>query len=119
MQRFYTEGASVLPAGKHQVRMEFAYDGGGLAKGGNITLYVDGKQDGAGRVERTIPFVFSRDETCDVGREAGTMVTPDCAVGDSNKFTGEIDMVKIDIGQDNHDHLIDPEDVMKLAMMRQ
>ena len=27
----------------HQVRMEFAYDGGGLGKGGNVTLYVDGK----------------------------------------------------------------------------
>ena len=34
--------------GKHQVRMEFAYDGGGLAKGGNVTLYYDGKPVGHG-----------------------------------------------------------------------
>ena len=39
-----------LPAGTHQVRMEFAYDGGGVGKGGTVTLYVDGQQvgDGAG-----------------------------------------------------------------------
>ena len=35
-----------MPSGKHQVRMEFAYDGGGLAKGGAVTLYVDGNEVG-------------------------------------------------------------------------
>ena len=47
--------------------MEFKYDGGGLAKGGAVTLYVDGKKAGEGRVDQTEPFVFSADETCDVG----------------------------------------------------
>ena len=42
-----------IPAGTHQVRMEFKYDGGGLAKGGAVTLYVDGKKVGEGRVEQT------------------------------------------------------------------
>ena len=37
-----------VPAGEHQVRMEFAYDGGGLAKGGTVTLFVDGEQRGRG-----------------------------------------------------------------------
>jgi len=32
----------------HQVRMEFAYDGGGLAKGGIVTLYIDGQKTGEG-----------------------------------------------------------------------
>ena len=41
-----------IPAGKHQVRMEFSYDGGGLAKGGDVTLYYDGKAVGTGRVKR-------------------------------------------------------------------
>ena len=49
--------------------MEFKYDGGGLAKGGEVTLYVDGKQVGEGRVEQTVPMAFSADETCDVGKE--------------------------------------------------
>ena len=39
------------PAGTHQIRMEFAYDGGGLAKGGTVSLYVDGNKVGEGRVE--------------------------------------------------------------------
>jgi len=42
--------------------MEFKYDGGGLAKGGGVTLYIDGKKAGEGRVERTEPFMFSADE---------------------------------------------------------
>jgi arylsulfatase len=61
-----------LPAGKHQVRMAFAYDGGGLAKGGDITLYYDGKPVGTGRVERTQPMMYSSDEACDVGFDSGS-----------------------------------------------
>ncbi len=41
---FYVEAATAIPAGDHQVRMEFAYAGGGLGKGGKVTLYTDGKQ---------------------------------------------------------------------------
>ena len=51
VQRFKIEGDSAIPAGEHQLRMEFAYDGGGLAKGGTVTLYVDGDEVGQGRVE--------------------------------------------------------------------
>ena len=53
------EGDRALTPGDHQVRMEFAYDGGGLAKGGTVTLYVDGDKVGEGRVEATVPMVFS------------------------------------------------------------
>lgn len=49
--------------------MEFQYDGGGLAKGGTVSLFVDGKEDGEGRVDQTVPMLFSADETCDVGRK--------------------------------------------------
>ena len=34
-QRFNVEGDAPIPPGTHQVRMEFAYDGGGLGKGGD------------------------------------------------------------------------------------
>jgi hypothetical protein len=54
--------------------MEFAYDGGGLGKGGVVSLYVDDDKDGEGHVEQTMPFLYSIDETCDVGRDAGTGV---------------------------------------------
>ena len=59
LQRFKVYGEQPVPAGEHQVRMEFAYDGGGLAKGGDVTLYVDGDKVGEGRVEHTVPMVFS------------------------------------------------------------
>ena len=38
----FVEATQPIPPGHHQVRMEFKYDGGGLGKGGDITLYVDG-----------------------------------------------------------------------------
>jgi hypothetical protein len=77
LQTFTIEASQPIPAGKHQVRMEFAYDGGGLAKGGSVSLYYDGKKVGEGRIERTVAMVFSLDETTDVGRDAATPVTSD------------------------------------------
>src|SRR5205085_2755193 len=44
IRHFYVESEDVLPAGECQVRAEFTYDGGGLGKGGLVTLYVDGKR---------------------------------------------------------------------------
>ena len=107
-----------LPAGKHQVRMEFAYDGGGLAKGGDVTLYYDGKLVGQGRVERTQPLIYSADEACDVGADTGSPASPDYGPT-GNKFSGQIDWVQIDIGDDGQDHLIKPEDRLTVAMARQ
>ena len=86
IKRFFAEGEQPIPAGKHQVRMEFKYDGGGSAKGGDVSLYVDGKKDGEGRVEQTVPMLFSADETCDVGKETGSPVSPDYGPTD-NEFT--------------------------------
>jgi hypothetical protein len=57
--------------------LEFKYDGGGLTKGGNVSLFVDGKKDGEGRIDMTVPMLFSADETCDVGKETGSPVLPD------------------------------------------
>jgi arylsulfatase len=117
-QHFYVESAGMLPEGTHQVRIEFAYDGGGIGKGGDVTLYVDGERQGEGRVDQTIPFVFSLDEGVDVGREFGTTVSPDYAIGD-NEFNGDVRWVQIDLGTDDHDHLISPQERLNLAMARQ
>ena len=105
-----------LTTGTHQVRMEFGYDGGGLAKGGTVTLYVDGKKAGEGRVDQTEPFVFSADETLDVGNEFGSPVTPDYPT--PKKFNGEVNWVEIDVDKDaeDFDHLITPEERLQVAM---
>ncbi|TAH50421.1 MAG: arylsulfatase [Chloroflexota bacterium] len=118
IHEFPTEATTPIPRGKHQVRMEFAYDGGGLAKGGNVTLYYDGKEAGKGRVAATQAMVFSADETTDIGYESGTPVSPDYTV-ETSKFNGKINWIQIDLGADDHDHLISPEERLNLAMARQ
>jgi arylsulfatase A-like enzyme len=107
-----------ISAGKHQVRMEFKYDGGGLGKGGDVTLYYDGQAVGQGRVERTQPMIYSADEACDVGADTGSPASPDYGPT-GNKFSGQIDWVQIDIGDDSQDHLIKAEDRLTIAMARQ
>ncbi len=120
IQEFPIEATQSIPAGKHQVRMEFAYDGGGLGKGGNVTLYYDGKNVGAGRVGATQAMIFSADETTDVGYESGTPVSSDYSTENGNsKFNGRINWVQLDLGSDDHDHLIDPEERLKIVMARQ
>ena len=93
IHEFATAADTPIPAGTHQVRMEFAYDGGGLAKGGDVTLYYDGKPVGTGRVEHTQPMIFSADETTDIGDETGTTVTPDYTA-QTSRFTGKINWVQ-------------------------
>ena len=118
IQYFMITADPPIPAGEHQVRMEFAYDGGGLAKGGDVTLYYDGQPVAKGRVEMTQPMAYSADEACDVGTDTGSPASPDYGAS-GNKFTGEIRWVQIDIGDDGHDHLIRPEDRINIAMAKQ
>jgi arylsulfatase len=114
------EATEPVPTGTTQVRMEFAYDGGGMGKGGNVTLYYDGKEVGSGRVDQTQGFIFSADETTDVGYESGTTVSPDYTAHTS-RFSGKIDWVRIDLGEDakDADHYIDPDERFRIAMARQ
>jgi arylsulfatase len=118
LQLFHIETAAEIPPGLHQVRMEFKYDGGGLAKGGTASLYIDGQKSGEGRIEATVPMMFSTDETCDVGKGTGSAVSPDYDARE-NEFNGEVNWVQIDLEKDDHDHLISPEERFKLAMARQ
>jgi len=120
LRRFKVYGDTEIPAGEHQVRVEFAYDGGGLGKGGTVTLYLDGKQVGEGRVDGTQPMIFSGDETTDVGSDTATPVSDDYNARNS-AFTGRIRWVQIDLGEDaeDADHLISPEELLRVAMSRQ
>jgi arylsulfatase A-like enzyme len=118
IHEFTTRAESPIPAGHHQVRLEFAYDGGGLAKGGDVTLFYDGDRVGSGRAEMTQPMIFSADETTDVGYESGTTVTPDYTAATS-RFTGKLHWVQLDLGLDDNDHFIDPDERLRIAMARQ
>jgi arylsulfatase len=120
LEHFMIESTTAIPAGQHQVRMEFAYDGGGLGKGGTVAFYVDGQKVGEGRVERTQPFAFSADETVDVGCEAGSPVSPDYGPR-GNAFNGQVNWVEFDVDKAalDADHILTAEERFKVAMALQ
>ena len=94
---YYTiTSPKALPAGKATIRYEFAYDGGKPGSGGKGTISVNGKKVAEGRIEKTVPFLFSADETADVGLDNATPVTEEYKDGD-NKFTGKIGKVTVEL----------------------
>ncbi len=118
IRQFIIAAERPIPAGEHQVRAEFAYDGGGLAKGGTVTLYTDGQQVGEGRVEATEPMTFTVSETAEVGRELGTPVLPGIPA-QRTELTAGIKWVELTTGADDHSHLIDPENVLHVLLTHQ
>jgi len=85
-----------LPKGKCTIVFDFKYDGGGKGKGGNGTLLVNGKKVGEGRLEKTVPTMFSTDDTFDVGEDWGTPVSPTYKT--PFKFTGTLKNVIVEVG---------------------
>jgi arylsulfatase len=118
IEHYISQSRAKVPEGPHQVRMEFTYDGGGLAKGGDVVLRVDGDAIGKGRVKQTIPMGYSADEGLEVGMDGGSPASPDYGAS-GNRFTGAIDWIQLEVGDDDHSHLIDAEDVFRIAMARQ
>jgi len=120
IHQFYAESSGPLTPGDHQVRMEFAYAGGGLGKGGTATLFVDGKKVGEGKVAATAAMIFSADDGCDVGCDTGSPVSPDYG-SRGNEFTGHIKGVQLAIAEDavSLDHLVSAEEAIHIAMSRQ
>ena len=120
LNHYYIEGNLPIPAGEHQVRMEFEYAGGGLGKGGKVSLYTDGKKVGEGEIGATLSMIFSADDGCDVGEDTGAPVSPDYS-SHGNGFNGTVKGVQLAIAEaaEDADHLILPEDAIRMAMARQ
>jgi arylsulfatase A-like enzyme len=93
--RYTVAGPDQLPPGRHTIVLDFTYDGGGLGKPGTAKLMVDGKQVAEGRIERTIPFRISADETLDIGEDTGTPVSEDYHV--PFRFTGDLNKLAIQL----------------------
>ena len=117
IQTYTVTADAPLPAGEQEISVEFAYDGDGLGKGGTVHLSANGTKLGEGRVERTLPFQFSFDETVDVGCDTASAVSPEYEVT-GNEFSGVLKWVRIDLGDDSHDHL-DPEGKLQAALIKQ
>ena len=87
--------AEPLPAGRVRIKLVFDYDGGGLGKGGAARLMVNERVVAQGRIEKTVPFLFSMSgETLDVGEDTGAPVGP---YKPGFAFTGRIHKVEIEI----------------------
>ena len=63
-------------------------------------------------------MAFSADETCDVGQEYGSPVSPDYGPR-GNELSGEVNWVQIDLGLDDHSRLITPKQRLRFAMAHQ
>lgn len=99
LETTHLRGVDVLAAGDHVVEVVFAYDGGGLGRGGEATLLVDGEEVARQRLERTVPMFFSMDSTLDVGIDRGSQVTA-YSRGPRSPWTGTIAEVAITSGDD-------------------
>lgn len=93
--RYRVVSTEPVPTGKVKLAMDFKYDGGGMAKGGTIALFVDGKKVGEGRVERTTPFKYSLFEGQDIGEDTGTPV--DFSYRPPFKFAGKLGRVTVEL----------------------
>ena len=96
LQEYTVNASERLVPGKATIKLDFAYDGNGRGKGGMVTIFINGKKVGSGRVERTQSNVFSLDDNADVGVDEGTDVSSAYKQRE-NKFTGKIMKVQVDV----------------------
>jgi len=97
MERYTVAATEKLKPGKHILKFDFAYDGGGPGKGGLGTIYIDDKKVGEGRIERTQPGIFSADETADVGIDLATPVVERIGSEHKSKFNGSIPKLVVEV----------------------
>jgi arylsulfatase len=116
LQRYTITAPEPLSSGKTTVRFEFAYDGGGVGRGGTGTLFVDDKNVASGRIERTECCAFSVDEGADVGADEGTPVSDTYET--PFKFTGKIMRVTIDLKAVQKGELEDAVQAVRAAALK-
>lgn len=95
VERFTFAAKDPLPKGKTKLVVDFAYDGGGMGKGGKITMSTNGTKIAEGRLERTIPITFSLGEGVDIGMDVGSPI--DFTYKLPFAFTGKIDHVTVEL----------------------
>ena len=107
VERYKVAGPDKLEPGRHVVTLDFVYDGGGVGKGGQATLTVDGREVASEKFPQTIAFRISMDETLDIGEDTGTPVSEDYHV--PFNFTGKLEKVTINIT----DHPLTDEELQR------
>jgi arylsulfatase len=117
--RYYVRAPDPLPTGPVTVQYQFDFDGGHPGDGGTGTLVIDGAVVAEGRIDQTVPFVFSADETMDIGHDDASPVADDYPSGPASAFTGTIKWVQIDLVGEELAHTEDPEMTYHRILARQ
>jgi arylsulfatase A-like enzyme len=94
LEHFRWEGKDALAPGKHTVTFDFKYDGGGFGKGGTGVLSVDGTEMASKTIPHTVPFLFTVDETFDVGVDT-RMGVDDGDYQPPFRFTGKLEKLTV------------------------
>lgn len=113
---YYIRSAKKVPVGK-LCTLKFEFEKTGEEKfgaGGIGRLYIDDEKVGEGDIPKTVRFLYSLDETFDIGMDTSTPVSPEYETG--ARFTGKIRKIRIDLLGERH---IDHDTENKLAMSRQ
>jgi arylsulfatase A-like enzyme len=118
LKRYTIAAGQPVADGKATIRFEFAYDGGGVGKGGTGTLFVNGKRVAQGRIEQTQGFAFSADEGADVGEDGETPIVEDYGISAPYKFSGKIDKVTVDLKEMNTSDKEEADKARKEASMK-
>src|SRR5882724_2630096 len=95
LERYRAVSTENVPAGKVTLTFDFKYDGGGMGKGGTITLLANGKKIGEARADKTAGFKYSLYEGQDIGEDSGSPVDFDYTP--PFKFTGKIEKVTLNL----------------------
>jgi arylsulfatase A-like enzyme len=95
LERYRAVSTETVPTGKVTLTFDFKYDGGGMGKGGTITLLANGKKIGETRVDKTAGFKYSLYEGQDIGEDSGSPVDFDYTP--PFKFTGKIQKLTLDL----------------------
>ena len=91
-------GKDKIAPGRPVVSLDFNYDGGGVGKGGQATLTVDGEKVASEHLPQTITYRMSLDETLDIGEDTGTPISEAYKV--PFKFTDKLDKITINITEE-------------------
>ena len=82
-------------------------------------MYVDGSKVAEGRISATHATIFSADSTASVAEKSGAPICADFSRAGKHRFSGRVHWVHIQVGGDSHDHYIDDEERVRIAMSLQ
>ena len=95
LNRYKVASESAIPTGKVRMEVETVFDTKERMAPATVTLRVNGKQVGQGRVERSVPGTFTASETFDVGKDLGSPLALDYFDRAPFVFNGTIDRIDI------------------------